>query len=293
MDLGSVADWLNMVATSALAVVAVYFSHRQFKQQRDSELRVVLKSVESDEDGQRYSGYELVAINNSEGNSVILQNTTSPLVTEVRDDIFGNKKWSTSEVVKDARADYFQMDRAVAPQSTEVLWRFGSMLRGRIPKNSHSGSTDEMDWYFYDAVSQRHYQVVLHDNPAAKNLVADLHTQKDPFEKEQWGQELDWEAHLAKDTIEVLVVNRSHRLCKVRTEPSDGQGDGMPLPYNKRTIMWKIPKSAADNKPLYCYDSARSRHYQVVIRMTKRRNGNTYPEARSRSQLVPFEEAAD
>lgn len=195
MDIGSIADWCNFVATSGLTLAAVVFSIKQYRKQRDPELRVALKSVLGKDDGHHYSGYDLVAINNSEGNCVILQNTTPAKTTDERCSSFQIKNPDydpdnpDSEELIDTDSnhiDRFRMDKEVLPQNTKTLWRFTYMLRGRTFKNSKAGSTDAMDWYFYDAVNQRHYQVIIRQDRQHHNrLVTELNSSKSAFAKEE------------------------------------------------------------------------------------------------------------
>lgn len=182
MDIGSVADWLNCLATGILAGAAIWFSKRQFEQQRDSELRVVLKSIKN-ENG-KFCGYELRAVNNSEGKCVILQNTTPEALTQARLDVFRDRV-SDDDQHFAATSDQFLLDKEILAQQIETLWCFSSYRRGRIPKNSHAGSTDAMDWYFYDAVSDQHYQVVIRQSQGSlKRLVASMKMQTEPFATE-------------------------------------------------------------------------------------------------------------
>lgn len=294
MEWGSVADWLNMLATSALAFAAVYFSVRQYRQQRDSELRVVLKSVENHDGDKHYAGYDLVAINNSEGTSVILQNTTSPLVTEARDDIFRVKDKQTGELVKSPLANKFRMDRDVEAQSTEVLWRFTNMLRGRIPKNTQAGSADEMDWYFYDAVNQRHYQVVLRFNFATQRLVADLHTQKAPFGQEQWEQELAWQLKNADGKMAVNVNNLTGKACELHDTTPHRQQNLSQAITKEAFSVWHFSFADVD-QPLvhYYHDTACDRHYQVVVRHRPDDPQSKWIELKVRSQRERFEAEVD
>lgn len=251
LDWGSLADWFSFGSTGLLALFAYNFSKRQYHQQRDPELQVVLRSVaaadnennapETQEESKHFAGYELVAINNSESNCVILQNTTPKTVTDERSDVFHvyKDKDNKEEFKEDKDADKFVMDKEVLNQSAKPLWHFSSLLRGRIPyhKNYH-GSADKMDWYFYDVVNDTHYQVII--TQSANNvhrLVTELHSQPEPFPKEEWNQELD--IHLyrktdssAKDTpdhlrntvgYELSARNSSDGDCVLRnTTPKDG-----------------------------------------------------------------------
>lgn len=287
MELGSIADWINTVATALLALAAVWFSIRQFRQQRDPELRVVLKSVAGGRDGTK-GGYELAAINNSEGNCVVLQNTTSPLVTEARADTF--KVMENGKLIDSREADKFNMDQEILPQNIATLWRFTNMLRGRIPRNSHAGSADEMDWYFYDAVNEHHYQVTICQSADAQRLIARLDMQNQPYPKEQWGQELEIRIpqHYKDEPFDVVAINQTKKRCQLQDITGELKKDLGQVAHKQQVTLHHFDTLDQKNGEEYCYyDAANHRYYRIVVRY--RYPTSEWPEVRVQSQTVAFE----
>lgn len=151
MDMGSVADWVSDIATIVLAIVAAVYSVYQYMQARNPELYIMLTNATIDENGNP-KGYRVVAINNSESNSVVLENV------DTWDIEFGLEKPSPKEVSK-LYEKRFVADTVVSPGETETLFTFKSDLYYEFWPSASSGKkpVEKYEWFILDRVNNQYY----------------------------------------------------------------------------------------------------------------------------------------
>lgn len=152
MEIGAWADWVNVVATAILALIAGVWSFWSYRKQRDPELNFILTNVSVDEREESKGdpkGYQILVLNNSTSNYVVLKNEV-PRATGLY----------KSKYVEQP----FYADVIVKPQENTPLCQFKGNLRYGLKLNDDREVTPELDyvsWYVTDVINHKYYKLTL------------------------------------------------------------------------------------------------------------------------------------